>query len=386
MKRTAAGFIVIAALGAACSSPRTEPVRDAEPVPVTMARAALSDIATRVEAGGIVRASATTLVASRVMATVTAVHVRPGDRVRRGVTLITLDARDIQANSSRAAAAATSAAESVRAAEADLRAAESAVVLARATNERIQGLFAKRSSTAQEVDQSVAALSSAEAQVEAASARLSAATAARDAARAGADSARINATYSVLVAPFDGVVTERRVDPGSLATPGTPLLTLEDATTFRLEVPLDEARARFVTLGQPVDVRIDEPTAAAPDTWRRGRVAEIARLDPASHTFLVKVDLPAGAFTHSGSFGRARFSGPPRRALVVPRSAVVPRGQLAFVYLVDPDGRARLRAISTGADDGDRREVLAGVREKDTLVVNPPAWLTDGARVSGSGK
>jgi multidrug resistance efflux pump len=321
-----------------------------------------------------------------VMAPVTAVHVRPGDRVRRGAALITLDARDIQANSSRAAAAATSAAESVRASEADLRAAESAVVLARATNERIQGLFAKRSSTAQEVDQSVAALSSAEAQVEAARARLSAATAARDAARAGADSARINATYSVLVAPFDGVVTERRVDPGSLATPGAPLLTLEDATTFRLEVPLDEARTAFVTLGQPVDVRIDEPTAAAPDTWVRGRVAEIARLDPASHTFLVKVDLPAGACNRSGLFGRARFSGPARRALVVPRSAVVPRGQLAFVYLVDPDGRARLTAISTGADDGDRREVLAGVREKDAVVVNPPAWLTDGARVSGSGK
>ena len=361
-------------------------LRDAPPVSVTIVRAGVSDIATRVEAGGIVRAAATTLVASRVLAPVIAVHVRPGDRVRRGATLITLDARDIQANSSRAAASATSAAESVRAAEADLRAAESAVVLARATNDRIQGLLAKRSATSQEADQSVASLSSAEAQVEAARARLSAATAARDAARAGADSARINTTYSVLVAPFDGVVTERRVDPGALATPGAPLLTLEDATAFRLEVPLDEARAGFATLGQPVEVRIDDPAAGTSDTWVRGRVAEVARLDPASHAFLVKVDLPAGACTRSGTFGRARFSGAARRALVIPRSAVVARGQLAFVYLVDSEGRARLRAISLGADDGDRREVLAGVREKDAVIVNPPGSLTDGARVSEAGK
>jgi RND family efflux transporter MFP subunit len=236
------------------------------------------------------------------------------------------------------------------------------------------------------MDQTAAALSAAEAQVEAARARLSAATAARDAAKAGADSARISATYSVLVAPFDGVVTERRVDPGAMATPGMPLVTLEDASTFRLEVPIDEARSGLVMPGQQVDVRVDEPSAPAAAEWLRGRVAEIARLDPASHTFVVKIDLPPGACTRSGLFGRVRFSGPARRALVVPRSAVIPRGQLSFVYLVDADSRARLRAISTGAEDGDRREVLAGVHEKDAVISAPPPSLTDGARVTGSGR
>ena len=386
MKRIVAGLFVAAALTSACSSPRSEPAHDAPPVPVTIANAAMSEIGTRFEAGGIVRAAVTTLVASRVMAPVTAVHVRPGDRVRRGATLVALDAREIEANRSRADATSVSAAESVRAAEADLRSAESAVVLARATHDRIRGLFAKRSSTAQELDQAVASLSAAEAQVEAARARLSAATAARDAARAGADSARINVSYSLLAAPFDGVVTERRVDPGALATPGTPLVVLEDATSFRLEVPLDEARAGFVTIGQPVDVRIDEPSDSAAPAWVQGRVTEIARLDPASHTFLVKIDLPAGACTRSGVFGRARFAGPVRRALVVPRSAVIPRGQLSFVYLIDGDSRARLRAVSAGAEDGERREVLAGVHEKDAVVVNPPAALTDGARVAGGAR
>jgi membrane fusion protein, multidrug efflux system len=64
----------------------------------------------------------------------------------------------------------------------------------------------------------------------------------------------------------------------------------------------------------------------------------------------------------------------------------VSRGQLSFVYVIDAENRARLRAVSTGAEDGDRREVLAGVRESDRVVANPPASLTDGVRVSGAVK
>ncbi len=386
MKRTVAGFIVAAAVTHGCASPRAQPVVDTPPMAVTIARAGMSEIVTYFEAGGVVRAWATALVSSRVMASVTAVHVRAGDRVRRGATLVTLDAREIDANSNRAAATSVSASESVRAAEADLRVAQSAIVLARATNDRIQTLFAKRSATAQEVDQSVAALSAAEAQVEAARARLSAATAARDAARASADGARINASYAVLAAPFDGIVAERHADPGSLAAPGMPLVTVEDASTFRLEVPLDEARAGSVTIGQPVDVRIDDHTEPSSGGWVRGRVSEMARLDPASHTFVVKVSLPAGSSTRSGLFGRARFALPARRGLVVPKLAVVARGQLSFVYLIDPAGRARLRAVSPGVEDGDRRELLAGVREGDALVVSAPPSLIDGGRVSGVAK
>ncbi len=385
MKCTVAGLLLAAAVTAGCSAPRAQPAVGTPPIAVAMARAGISDIATFFEAGGVVRASATAQISSRVMAPVTAMHVRAGDRVRRGATLVTLDAREIDANSSRAAAASVSAAESVRAAEADLRVAQSAVALTRATNDRIQTLLARRSATAQEADESVAALSAAEAQVEAARARLSAAMAARDAARAAADSARINASYAVLTAPFDGWVAERHADPGSLAVPGTPLLTLEDPSTFRLEVALDEARAGAVTIGQPVDVRIEQGTDPAAG-WIGARVAEIARVDSASHTFVVKIGLPAGSASRSGLFARARLAGPARRALVVPASAVVARGQLSFVYLVDSEGYARLRAVSPGVEDGARREVLAGVRDGDTVVAAPPASLSDGLRVSGAVK
>jgi len=385
VKRSAV-WLSFAALSFACSSPHPESATETAAVPVAIARAQMVDVHVRYEAGGIVRASKTALVASRIMAPITAVHVRAGDHVRRGATLLTLDGREIDANASRATAASSAASETVRAAEADVRAAEAAVLLARATNERVQTLLAKRSATPQEADQTAAALSSAQAQAEGAHARLSAAAAAREAAAAAADTARINATYSVLAAPFDGVVTERRVDPGTLASPGQPVLTLEDPSTFRLEVPIDEARAALVTVGGLAGARIDEETVDRGEGWVQGRVSEVARLDPTSHTFLVKIDLPAGTCTRSGLFGRARFIGAARRALVLPASAIVSRGQLSFVYVIDAENRARLRAVSTGAEDGDRREVLAGVRESDRVVANPPASLTDGVRVSGAVK
>jgi RND family efflux transporter MFP subunit len=289
-----------------------------------------------------------------------------------------LDARDIDAERSRAQAGSQSATESVRAAEADVRLAESAFVLARATHDRMAMLQAKKSATAHELDQAVAALSAADAQRTAARSRLAAAEASRAAAEAAARAAAITATYAVLSAPFDGLVTDRHADAGSMATPGSPLLSLDDPTKYRLEVQLDEARARLVQSGQPVSVRIDSDA-----DWMNALVAEIARIDPASHTFLVKIDLPAATTLRSGLFGRARFSGRTRQALTVPESALIPRGQLTFVYVVDAEQRARLRPISIGASEGDRTEVLAGLRDGDVIVTDPPVSLADGARVQG---
>jgi RND family efflux transporter MFP subunit len=345
-------------------------------------RVDLRDIASSFEAGGVVRARATALIASRVMAPINQIHVNPGDRVRRGAALVTLDGREIEANKGRAEAASLSAVESARAAEADVRGAESALVLARATHGRMAGLHDKRSATAQELDEAVAALATAEAQRASAQARVAAANAARDAAQASAEAATVTATYTVLTAPFDGIVTERRADAGSMATPGAPLLVVEDPATYRLEVQLDEARATLVHVGTTVSVRLDNAQNEA-DAWTSGRVAEIAHVDPASHAFLVKIELPASASLRSGLFGRARFSEPPRRALTLPASALINRGQLTFVYLVDAEARARLRPISVGSADRDRVEILAGLRDGDAIVTNPSPSLADGGRVTG---
>ena len=378
MRHTGIPLIAVVALSASCATPPAHKTDDRAIAPVRTEAAEMTEVASSIEAGGVVRARVTAVIASRVLAPIVDVRVRAGDRVRRGDVLVTLDARDLRANDVRAQAATTSAAESARAAEADVKATDATVHLARLTHDRVAALQAKRSATIEELDQATAALSAAEAQLAAAQARLAAAAAGRDAAKASADAASVTTTYATLTAPFAGIVAERSAEAGSMAAPGSPLLTLEDPTTYRLEVRLDEARASIVAPGTDAAIRFD-----GGDSSITGHVVEIARVDSASHNFLVKIDLPAGSTVRSGQFGRASFSGAPRRAVTIPVSALLRRGQLTFVFVTDSDQRAHLRPVSTGATAGDRIEVLAGLQQGDRVVASPSPALGDGAALRG---
>ena len=137
-------------------------------------------------------------------------------------------------------------------------------------------------------------------------------------------------------------------------------------------------------MGDVADVALT-PAAGAPQTWAPARVVELARLDAASHTFLVKLELPDQPGLRSGGFGRARFSGPPRTALGVPAAALVRRGQLTFVFTADAGSVARLRAVSSGDTTGPTTEVLAGLAKGDRVIVSPPPALVDGQSVRPAG-
>ena len=351
------------------------------PIPVTTTPVSTTTLTSSHEAGGVVTSRTTAVIASRIMAPVAAVHVRAGDRVRRGAPLVTLDSRELDANRAHANATLAGTVESQLAAESELRSAQAGLTLARATHDRIRRLHDQRSATPQELDQAVSALDVADAQVKQAEAHRSAANAAHEAARAPTDAASIASSYATLSAPFDGVITERAVDPGSMASPGTPLLTLEESTAFRVEVSLDESRAASVKVGDTVTVHLDQESFPDPLS---GRVSEIARVDPAAHSFVVKIDLPPVTGLRSGLFARGRFSGATRTALTVPVSAAIRRGQLTFVFTVDSESRAHLRAVSPGMADSDRLEILAGLRANDIVITNPPPSLSDGAAIRGS--
>ena len=198
-----------------------------------------------------------------------------------------------------------------------------------------------------------------------------------DSAAAGASVADVAASYATLSAPFDGVVTDKSVDPGNMASPGMPLVTVEDDRAFRLEVRLDESRAAFAHVGDEVTVTLD--AAASPLT---GRVAEVERmLDPGSHDFLVKIDLPAGTALRSGMYARAVFRGPARTGLAVPDAAVVRQGQLTSVFVVGADNHARLRLVNASEPVAGTVEVRAGLTAGERVVVGPPPALVDGSPV-----
>jgi RND family efflux transporter MFP subunit len=172
------------------------------------------------------------------------------------------------------------------------------------------------------------------------------------------------------------VVTEKMVEPGNMAAPGTPLMRLEDTRQFRLDVRIDESRAAQVSPGNAVQVSLDAGAEGVP-TVVAGTVAEIGRaVDAGARAFLVKIRLPDGPGLRSGMFGRAQFSTRPRRALTVPAGALVRRGQMTSVFVVEQDV-ARLRLVNVSGT-----EVLAGLSPGEVVVITPPPALTDGRRVS----
>ncbi|MDE3155691.1 MAG: efflux RND transporter periplasmic adaptor subunit [Acidobacteriota bacterium] len=378
--------LVLAATLWSCGGSSPQPAATARPaIEASVARVAVGDLTRAFEAGGVVRARTTAVIVSKVMAEVREVRVRPGDRVRAGQTLVTLDGRELDALAARARAAFTAARDGTQAARSDQAAARAALTLATAWHDRVASLRAKDSATPQELDEAVARLHEAQARVDGTTARVAEADAALAAARAAMEAASVGASYTVLTAPFDGVVTEKRVEPGNMASPGLPLLTVEDTRAFRLEVRLDESRASGITVGETADVAVDtlpgadgQPAAR----WVPARVAEMARtLDPGGHTFLVKLDLPMQPGLRSGMFGRARFPGETRRALTIPAASLLQRGQLTAVFVVDKEGVARFRPVTTGETSGGRVEVLAGVDPGETVVVGPPPDLQDGSPV-----
>ena len=113
-----------------------------------------------------------------------------------------------------------------------------------------------------------------------------------------------------------------------------------------------------------------------------GRVVQIVpAADSASRTFLVKIELPTDARLRSGLFGRAQFSRGQRQAPMIPRSAVVERGQLQGIYVLDQNRVANLRYITLGKPSGADVEVLAGLQDGERLVAKPGAVDLNGKRI-----
>lgn len=358
----------------------TVPAKAADPIPVTVATVGMTDVAGTFEAGGVVEARTTATLMSRIVAPVREVTVSPGDRVRSGQVLIVLDGRDLGAQARRARAQEIAADQDVMAAESERQAADAALALARATHARIAGLQAKRSATAQELDDATGVLRAAEARAASAAARARSAAAGVEGAKAASEGAEITETFSRVVAPFDGVVTEKLVEPGNMAAPGTPLLRIEDARGFRLEVRVDESRIAQIAPGVAVPVGFDTGGEGAP-RMVSGTVTEIGRaVDADTRAFLVKISLPADTGLRSGMFGRAHFSARPRRALTVPDAALVRRGQMTSVLVVEKD-IARVRLVHVSGT-----EVLAGLSAGEVVIVAAPPTVSDGRRVRAGGR
>jgi len=185
--------------------------------------------------------------------------------------------------------------------------------------------------------------------------------------------ARAMERYVQVLTPFDGVVTRKCVDVGDLAAPGKPLVDIEDPSRFQLEVDVPEAMAASIQQDARMTIRMGQGSGDL-----AGTIVEIAPIaDPASRTFRVKLDVPARPGLMSGQFARLLVPVGEHPSLRVPASAVVQRGQMEILFVVE-NRRARLHLVKSGRRVQDELEILSGLDAGDSVVVDNPQQLADG--------
>lgn len=342
----------LAAIGCQGSSEPT-----AQPRPqvsgVTLSVVTPTDLEEVFEATGTVRSQRTSVIASRVMGVITSLKVREGDAVKAGQLLLTLDDRD--------------AVEREKAAAMAMESARQNRDLAEITWRRYQNLYKQKALSEQEMDQVAS-------QRKVAQAEYSRAT-------AMAAEARTNLGYTRITAPTAGRVTVKHVDAGSLASPGMPLLVLESGDDSIVEVAVDESLTTKIKTGQPVTITVDALSISLP-----GTIKEILpTIDAGSRTFTVKIAVQ-DARLKSGLFARAQIPLGKRLVLLVPENAIVQKGALTGVYVVDPTGVISYRLIRTGSRSKTGIEVLSGLKSQERIVTGGVDKAVDGGMLAkGSG-
>lgn len=377
MKIPLAISVLSAAFLAGCSSHEPRKAETlSKPVPVSAIAVENATWPDSYDAIGTVRARRAATISSKLMGYVRKVTVSVGDRVRPGQLLVRIDARDLEATRQRAEAGRQEARGADAEVENAIAAAKANLELAQVTFKRFEDLYRQKSVSNQEFDEAATRLKGATANYEMALAKKRQVQARIEQADQEVRAVAVNLAYADVAAPFAGVITEKSVEPGNLAAPGAPLMTIEQSGSFRLEASLDESKLPLVRVGQTIPITFD-----ALNRTVNGRVAEIVpAVDPVSRSFIVKIDLPGSPEMRSGLFGRASFPTSQRQATVVPAGAVIERGQLQTVMAVD-NGFARARLITTGRRTADRFEVLSGLTRGERIVFPLPADLQDGARI-----
>jgi len=359
----------------------------------------LSPVQEDYEAVGTVRSKTTNFLSSKTVGSILAVHVREGDRVKIGQLLIEIDDRDSQSQLQKAEAGLREVREgleeieqNIHGAEAARGGAEAGRALALATFKRYQGLLEEKSASQQEFDEVQAKMKIAEAEADRAGRTLQALVARKnqvlakmEQVKADITRAQIYVGYGRITSPINGVVVSKQAEIGLLAAPGVPLITLEDNSLYRLEVSVEDSMLKQIHLGAASRISID----AIGLKEFSGRVTEIVPAsDPGSRSSTVKIDLLDGkgssgsrAVLRSGLYGRARFSIGEKQILKVPLKAILQRGQLVSVFIVDSSQVLHLRLIKTGKQYGDQLEVLSGLNDGDRIVVEGIERVKEGDRI-----
>jgi membrane fusion protein (multidrug efflux system) len=307
-----------------------------QPLTVTTRVVRTRTIEAAVSAAGTLSSRNISVLSSKIMGRVSELTVQEGDRVSAGKLLARIDSGEITAQVYQAQAAYNN---------------------AKLHYDRIKKLFDEQAATQMEMDQ---------------------ATLGFESARAGLNAAKAMESYTIITAPISGQVMEKRVNLGEMAMPGQPIFKVEDNRNLRLDVTMKEQDIRYARVGDRVSVQID----ALPGRVIRGRVAQVVpAADIRTHSFIVKIDIPADKSLITGMYGKALFPVGKREAILVPETAIVTMAGLTGVYMVNAEGKAIFQMIHHGDSRGGDVEVTTGVKEGDRIIISRHDGRIEGRKI-----
>lgn len=294
-------------------------------------------------------------IASRLTGFISAINVQEGQSVVAGQRLFTVDPSEVQGQLSQA--------------QAGLAQAEAALADAKNDYTRFGTLYKEEAIPKQQWDK--VRLQYQVAQQQSA------------AARAAANSAGAQMRYATLTAPFAGVVTQKLANVGDLATPGKPVLVIENPAKLQVQTSVPAEIFGHLKLGDSVSLQLD---GSEHSTAINGKIARlVSAADPVTHSYLVKIDLPSGHLYKSGMYVRVGFASGERTGIRVPQAAVLDRVGIIGVFVVDANQIAQFRMVRTGATTNGQVEIQAGLSAGERIVTSGNATLQSGDKVVSSG-
>ena len=356
-------ILILAGVAAGCggkAKPGTAEVKRPPVAGVTLAVVQTEKAKQFYETSGTIKAASVSTISSKSMGTVTAVLAKEGDQVNVGQVLALLEDRDLAA---RAAAAQAGYQEAIQAVEV----ASEKARLAAITFDRYQQLYLDKAISRQEMDQQATGKRVAQLELDRARA---------GAVRAEAES-EVYRSMTEITAPTAGIVTAKNIDLGSTAVPGIALFTVEDVSAFTFEAYVDESLASTLRPGIAAEIAIDALGKVLP-----GTITETApAVDPASRKFHVKLTVAAEGLK-SGLYGKLRVPTGDKEALFVPTAAVVTKGQLTGVYVVDDARIITYRLVRIGTVHNGAVEILSGLTAGEKVIVGGVEHAVDGGILS----
>lgn len=290
-------------------------------------------------------------VASKVDGRLEKVYVREGDRVSRGQVLAILEQADTDANLLSAKGSFLDAQTSLRKAETDLQ--------------RYEKLYATGAVSQQVVDDYRFARDNAAAKLEA--------------ARGSMRAMESKSEGTVLTAPADGIISKRYYQEGYYAKAGTPIFAVADISMLKTTIHIPEGQIASVHVGNEASITLP----AYPGKKLIGKITRIAPVaDLPAHTFAAEVSVDNSEGLLAGVYANVTLTASPKAdVLTIPVQAIVMRDDQQTVFVVDDKGVVQRRVLNVGYTNDKLAEIVSGLDEKDTIVIEGHNKLREGSRI-----